>query len=65
MTRIAKHGRQYRYRFTYSDSHDAGCPDFTWSCWAYDREDAFERFHDAPDAEGWRIKSVERVTEAA
>ena len=62
-TRKAAHGTQYRYRFEYTDSDDGGCPTFTWSCWAYNREDAEERFYDDEDQD-WTIVSCRRVRES-
>jgi len=58
-TRKAKHGTQYRYRITYTDAGDTGCPDFTVAYWAYDREDAEEQFSE--DGDDWKILKVERL----
>lgn len=50
-----------RYRIEYRDDCDPGCPTFTTHVRAYDREHAIERFHDAPDGDGWEIL---KITEA-
>lgn len=60
--RKAMHGTQHLYRFHYTDDGDTGCPTFTWRCWAYNREDAEERFFGDGD-EGWIVEKVERVRE--
>jgi hypothetical protein len=55
-TKPGKHGTLKLFRIAYRDG--AGCPTFTQTCWAYDREHAEERFLDAPDADGWEIISI-------
>lgn len=47
-----------RWRIEYRDDADDGCPVFTTHVRGYTREHAIERFHDAPDGDGWEILKV-------
>ena len=52
-----------RYRVRYTDEHDDVCPVFSYTCLAFSREHVEQRFYEAPDADGWKIVSIERVKE--
>ena len=52
-----------RYRITYTDDGEGGCPEFTQTLRAYDKADAEQRFLDAPDGDGWKIVKIEIVKE--
>jgi len=54
-----------RYRVRYTDESDTGCPVFSYTCRAFNREHVEERFYDSPDADGWKIVSIERVKEVS
>lgn len=55
--------KRWRYRIEYRDDADPGCPVFTTYVRATSREHAIERFHDAPDGDGWEILDVVRARE--
>ena len=54
-----------RYRIKYRDESDLGCPVFSCVLKAHDREHAIERFHDAPDGDGWEIVDVVKIATVA
>lgn len=52
-----------RWVIRYTDGD--GCPDFSWSCYAFDREHAEEKFLENDydsfgDYTGWKILSIDR-----
>lgn len=59
--KAGKHGTLYLFRIGYRDNDDPASPDFVERTWAYDAEHATDKFYDAPDADGWRITSVDKV----
>jgi len=63
LTKKGKHGTLHKYRITYIDADDPGAAQMTWNTWAYNQEDAEQRFHD--DGEGWKVISVKRLKVAA
>lgn len=52
----------YLYRVRYTDD-DGGCPTFSSTVWAYNRDDATDRWLEAAFAgdDGWRVVSCARV----
>jgi hypothetical protein len=50
-----------RFRVAYRDDCDPGCPVFSCVIKAYDRDHVIEKFHDAPDGEGWEILSITEI----
>lgn len=50
-----------RFRLTYRDDCDPGCPVFSCVIKGHDQEDAIIRFTDAPDGEGWEILSITEI----
>jgi thioredoxin reductase (NADPH) len=63
LTKKGKHGTMHKYRIAYTDADDPGSPRMTWDTWAYNQEDAEQRFHD--DGEGWKVESVARLKAVA
>lgn len=59
-TKQGEHGTLYRYHIEYTDDSDPGCPVMTWCTWAYSEQGAVERFHDGPDADGWKPLRIAR-----
>jgi hypothetical protein len=55
------HGTLYLYAVRYTDRGDEVCPEFVWTCWAYNLEHAEDKFYETE--EGWRILSLARVGE--
>ncbi len=49
-----------KFRIRYTDVYDLGCPVFSTTVLAYDREHAEEEFFDTPD-QGWKIVSIKKV----
>jgi hypothetical protein len=45
VTKVGKYGPLYRYVVTYTDRSDPGFGEETWCTWAYNLEDAEERFY--------------------
>lgn len=64
LTKQGAHGTLYRYKITYKDESDPGCPVFSYSLWAYNQEHAESRFYDSEDADGWEIISISVVHES-
>jgi len=52
-----------RYRVTYTNSIDDGCPNFSCVIRAYDREHLEDKFFSNPDDLDWKILKVERLKE--
>lgn len=61
VTKVGRHGTLHRYRIIYTDD-DPGFGQMDWYTWAYNVEDAEEKFH-AGD-EGFKIVDVSRVLES-
>ena len=57
LTKPGKNGTLYRYAIEYVS--DPGSPTFTWRCWAYSFDHAFEKFHE--NDEGFEIVRWSRV----
>lgn len=51
ISKPGKHGTLYRYGIDYAS--DDGSPVFRWRTWAYNVEDAWERWHDSNAEDGF------------
>ncbi len=64
LTKQGQHGTLYRYKISYRDSGDTGCPVFSYSLWTYNQEHAQDKFYDSEDADGWEIITISVVYES-
>jgi hypothetical protein len=61
VTKPGKYGTLYRYKVIYTDASDPAFGQMEWFTWAYNLEDAEERFYDSD--EGFKVLSISHVHE--